>query len=46
MFAFLETGILHKVFLSSRGPRVIEEIAVLEPGDHVTALALSASKVK
>uniref|UniRef100_A0A3Q2XUT1 Semaphorin-4A-like n=2 Tax=Hippocampus comes TaxID=109280 RepID=A0A3Q2XUT1_HIPCM len=44
LFLLTETGILHKVFLSSRGPRVIEEIAVLERGDHVTALALSASK--
>ncbi|XP_051921600.1 semaphorin-4A-like isoform X2 [Hippocampus zosterae] len=44
LFLLTENGILHKVFLSLRGPRVIEEIAVLERGDHVTALALSASK--
>ncbi|XP_057691240.1 semaphorin-4B-like isoform X2 [Corythoichthys intestinalis] len=44
LFLLTENGLLHKVFLSARGPRLIEEIKVLERGERVTAFVLSASK--
>ncbi|XP_061649916.1 semaphorin-4A-like isoform X2 [Phyllopteryx taeniolatus] len=44
LFLLTESGLLHKVFLSARGPRLIEEIAVLESGERVTAFVLSTAK--
>nr|XP_057909888.1 semaphorin-4B-like isoform X2 [Doryrhamphus excisus] len=44
LFLLTESGLLHKVVLSHRGPWVIEEIQVLAQPQRVTAFILSATK--
>ncbi|XP_054638276.1 semaphorin-4B isoform X2 [Dunckerocampus dactyliophorus] len=44
VFLLTESGLLHKVFLSHRGPRVIEEIQVLAQPQRVRAFLLSPTK--
>ncbi|XP_061699640.1 semaphorin-4B-like isoform X2 [Syngnathoides biaculeatus] len=44
LFLLTESGLLHKVFLSGRGPRLVEEIAVLDSDERVTAFVLSPAK--
>ncbi|XP_077455799.1 semaphorin-4A-like [Stigmatopora argus] len=44
LFLLTENGLLHKAFISARGPRLVEEVAVLDRAGRVTAFALSPAK--